>query len=313
MTVGSNIRKRRYELGMSQQELASALGYKTRSTIAKIESGENDVSQKKLLKFAEVLDIPVEYLISGNDPAVVSAFSQSASLHTDRRKHAAVILAGGKVGIQGSIPNQFIHVQGKPILAYCLEAYQDHPSIDDIYIVCLKGWETIVKDYAAQYGITKLRGLIPGGSSGADSLKNAWIYMADKYAGEDLLIIQESTRPLVRAETISALLQACEEQGSATICHSMNDYVQFDISGGEAKYVDRNSMIALQSPEAHRFSLIEEVFSKAEEINHPLSETCCTMLMYHLGYRINFLQSGINNIKIARNEDIAAFSAQIHG
>ena len=127
------------------------------------------------------------------------------------------------------------------------------------------------------------------------------------------MIIQESTRPLVRAETISALLQACEEQGSATICHSMNDYVQFDISGGAAKYVDRNSMIALQSPEAHRFSLIREVFDKAEKLSHPLSETCCTMLMYHLGYPINFLQSNINNVKIARNEDIAAFSAQIHG
>ena len=51
MSVGSNIRKKRYELKMSQQELADAMGYKTRSTIAKIESGENDVSQKKLQKF----------------------------------------------------------------------------------------------------------------------------------------------------------------------------------------------------------------------------------------------------------------------
>ena len=313
MSVGSNIRKRRYELGMSQQELASALGYRTRSTIAKIESGENDVSQKKLLRFAEVLGVTVEYLISGTGSSVPSSYPQTSALHTGRRRHAAVILAGGKVGIQGNIPSQFIHVLGKPILAYCLEAYQDHPSIDDIYIVCLKGWESIVKDYAAQYGITKLRGLVPGGVSGAASLKNALDFMAEKYADDDLMVIQESTRPLVRAETISSLLQACEEQGSATICHSMNDYVQFDISGGAAKYVDRNSMIALQSPEAHRFSLVREVFSKAEEMGHPLSETCCTMLMYHLGYSINFLQSNINNIKIARNEDIAAFSAQIHG
>ena len=65
MSVGTNIRKRRFELRMSQQELADALGYKTRSTIAKIESGENDVSQKKLLKFAEALDTTVEALITG--------------------------------------------------------------------------------------------------------------------------------------------------------------------------------------------------------------------------------------------------------
>ena len=52
MSLGDNIKKRRYELKMSQQELADAMGYKTRSTIAKIESGENDVSQKKLQKFS---------------------------------------------------------------------------------------------------------------------------------------------------------------------------------------------------------------------------------------------------------------------
>ena len=65
MPIGDNIKKRRYELKMSQQELADAMGYKTRSTIAKIESGENDVSHKKLQKFASVLDTTVESLIIG--------------------------------------------------------------------------------------------------------------------------------------------------------------------------------------------------------------------------------------------------------
>ena len=49
MSVGANIRKRRFELKMSQQELADAMGYKTRSTIAKIESGEIKPSIYKVL------------------------------------------------------------------------------------------------------------------------------------------------------------------------------------------------------------------------------------------------------------------------
>ena len=65
MSVGDNIKRRRFELRMSQQELADAMGYKTRSTIAKIESGENDVSQKKLQRFADVLDTTVEALVTG--------------------------------------------------------------------------------------------------------------------------------------------------------------------------------------------------------------------------------------------------------
>lgn len=310
MSVGDNIKKRRYELRMSQQELADAMGYKTRSTIAKIESGENDVSQKKLQKFAAALDTTVEALISGyslNAREPVPAFSGAG-----RHKNVAVILAGGKSGRnRQNIPSQFIHINGKPILVYSMDAYQAHPAVDDIYVVCLKGWENIVKAYAEQYGITKLKALIPGGSSGITSLKNALDHIKSRYREEDVVIIQEATRPMVSVEMISTLLQACSEKGSATICHSMDDYVQFHISGSRAEYMDRNTIIAIQSPEAHRLSLLNQVFEAAEKQRHPLAESCCTMLLYNLGYDINFIDSSVNNIKITREEDIAAFSALV--
>lgn len=311
MSVGANIKKRRFELRMSQQELADAMGYRTRSTIAKIESGENDVSQKKLQRFAAVLDTTAEALIAGFTPAPVVAQTAPES-NAPRNKNVAIILAGGKSGRnRQNIPSQFINVHGKPVLVYCMDAYQSHPAVDDIYVVCLKGWETIVKAYANQYGITKLRGLIPGGNSGIASLKNAVDHIKKQYKEDDLVIVQESTRPLVTAETISRLLQACTEKGSATICHSMDDYVQFNISGSRAEYVDRNAVIALQSPEAHRLRLMNEVFEKARVKMHPLTESCCTMLLYNLGYDINFIESGINNIKVTREEDLAAFGALV--
>ncbi|NCU26639.1 XRE family transcriptional regulator, partial [Candidatus Nomurabacteria bacterium] len=53
MGIGTNIKKRRFELKMSQQDLATAMGYTSKSTIAKIESGENGVSSKKLSLFAK--------------------------------------------------------------------------------------------------------------------------------------------------------------------------------------------------------------------------------------------------------------------
>ena len=143
------------------------------------------------------------------------------------------------------------------------------------------------------------------------SLKNALDRIQEKCAPNDMVIIQESTRPMVSSEMISKLLQAASEKDSATICHAMTDYVQFDVRNQRAKYVDRNTMIALQSPEAHRFSLMKEVFQKAQEKNHPLTESCCTMLLYNLGYEINFIEGNINNIKIVREEDIAAFGALV--
>jgi 2-C-methyl-D-erythritol 4-phosphate cytidylyltransferase len=310
MSVGSNIKKRRFELRMSQQELADAMGYKTRSTIAKIESGENDVSQKKLQKFASVLDTTVESLITGYAPSFTPTPAQFFENDEERNKNVVIMLAGGKSGKNNrNIPNQFIDVHGKPIIVHCLEAYQAHPSIDDIYVICLKGWEDIVKAYATQFGITKLKGLVTGGNSGVASLKNGFNYIMDKYSPEDTLIIQEATRPMVKTETISKLLLACSETGSATICHKMDNYVQFSISGDYPEYLERDSIIAMQSPEAHKFSLIKEVFEMAEASGHPLLESCCTMLMYNLGLDINFIEGGINNIKIEREEDILKFSA----
>lgn len=309
MSVGANIKKRRYQLRMSQQELADAMGYRTRSTIAKIESGENDVSQRKLQRFAAVLDTTVEALIGGHPAPVIS--NPTVAVEKMSRT-VAVILAGGKSGRnRQNIPSQFLSVQGKPILVYCMEAYQLHPAVDDIYVVCLKGWENIVKAYAQEYGITKLRKLIPGGSTGMLSLKNALEELVDRYDREDVVIIQEATRPMVSTELISSLLQACWEKGSATVCHRMDEYVQFDISRGKATYMDRNEVIALQSPEAHRLGLITGIFQRAEREGHPLTESCCTMLLYNLGFDINFIQSSVNNIKITREEDIAAFSAII--
>lgn len=56
MELHKIIRSRRIALKMTQQELAQKLGYKSTSTIAKIESGENDIPQAKLAAFAEALN-----------------------------------------------------------------------------------------------------------------------------------------------------------------------------------------------------------------------------------------------------------------
>lgn len=63
MGIGDKIKKRRLELGMSQQELAEAMGYTSKSTINKIELGKNDVTQTKVMKFANVLKTTPAYLM----------------------------------------------------------------------------------------------------------------------------------------------------------------------------------------------------------------------------------------------------------
>lgn len=67
MTLGDRIRTRREELRLSQEELAKKLGYKSRSTIAKLESGENDLTQSKVKAFAKALNTTPRWLLDYDD------------------------------------------------------------------------------------------------------------------------------------------------------------------------------------------------------------------------------------------------------
>lgn len=110
-SLGENIKNRRIELGLSQEELADKLGYKSRSTIAKIESGINDLTQSKIAAFAKVLNTTRSQLMGDSDKcAVVSPVANDLSkygIHPIKKK---------KFRMLGSI------ACGEPI--YCDEDYQ---------------------------------------------------------------------------------------------------------------------------------------------------------------------------------------------
>ena len=61
---GKKVKARREELGMTQEELAEKLGYKTKSTIAKIECGINDPVLSRVSAFAEALNTTVSYFMN---------------------------------------------------------------------------------------------------------------------------------------------------------------------------------------------------------------------------------------------------------
>ena len=77
----------------------------------------------------------------------------------ERKMTVAIIIAGGVGSRMGAdIPKQFVQVNGKPILFYTLEAFERHPMVDAIELVCIDGWQDTVRAYAKEYGISKLSG-----------------------------------------------------------------------------------------------------------------------------------------------------------
>ena len=66
-TIGNNISRIRRDLGLTQEDLAKKMGYKSKSTINKIELGINDIPQSKIVQFAQVLGTTPAELMGWNE------------------------------------------------------------------------------------------------------------------------------------------------------------------------------------------------------------------------------------------------------
>ena len=84
--------------------------------------------------------------------------------------NVAIILAGG-VGsrVGADRPKQFIEVFGKPVIVYTVEAFQNHPEIDAVEIVCIKSHIEYMKELKQTYGLNKIKWITEGGKTFQES------------------------------------------------------------------------------------------------------------------------------------------------
>lgn len=321
MSTGENIRKRRIELKMSQQELADALGYKTRSSITKIEKDSSPLSHDKLLALSHVLQTTVDYILNGvrsdSVPApgsVVSTEEMDQEPVGGKHKCVAVILAGGRNRVNSyGIPFQFVSVKDKPVIVYTMEAYQRHPLVDEIDVVCLDGWEDFLRPYAEKYNITKLKEIIPAGKTGIESVKNAVEWLTPTCRAYDVLLIQEATRPFIEPEVIANAVLCCKKYGSAVVFERMDRMTPFLLNENNTgmQHLNAYNLISVQSPEAYTMGALRQAFTEAKAINHTLDETICAVFMYHMGRDLKFCEGSHGNLRIVYDTDLKILEAMV--
>lgn len=91
MTIGERIKKRREELGISQDDIAKKLGYKSRSSINKIELGVNSLTQSKIKAIADVLATTPAYIMGWDDKASVEKNDTITDIIIKMRKNESLV------------------------------------------------------------------------------------------------------------------------------------------------------------------------------------------------------------------------------
>lgn len=222
----------------------------------------------------------------------------------------ALIIAGGSgARMNQDIPKQFLTVNEKPVIIYTLEAFEKHAEIDEIAVVCIEGWESVLSAYAKQYNITKLKAVIPGGENGQSSIRNGVYGLEAGHAPDDIVLIHDAIRPMVSAEIISDCIVKTKKYGCAiaTIpcAEAMMQTQDGEVSTGS---YPRDNLKRTQTPQGFRLGEICGLHREALKAGITNSVASCT-LMIELGHQVHFSSGSEKNIKLTTVDDLDIFKA----
>lgn len=224
-----------------------------------------------------------------------------------------LIIAGGSGKRMGQdIPKQFLNVGEKPIIVYTLEAFQNHPSIDAIVVVCINGWENILNSYAKQFNITKLAAVVEGGDCGQASIKNGLDVIKEKFNDEDIVLIHDAIRPMVSEDIISDNIAKCNLYGNATAVVPCTTVVLEKTTDDYSEnVVNRDKIYLTQTPQAF---VLKDILSAHEEAKQKgITNSVASCALYsELGRKVYYSVGAETNLKLTRPADIEIFKALLN-
>lgn len=222
----------------------------------------------------------------------------------------ALIIAGGAGNrMHQNIPKQFIIVNERPVIVYTLEAFEKHPEIDTIAVVCIDGWDQILWAYAKQFNITKLQYVVPGGENGQDSIRNGVMELEKHYFADDFVLIHDAIRPMVSAKIISDNIRVAREYGNAiTVIPCAEAMMQTEDGKVSIGSYPRDRLKRTQTPQTFKIGDICDLHRRALDAGIKNSVASCT-LKIEMGEQVYLSAGSEKNIKLTTVEDIDIFKA----
>lgn len=222
----------------------------------------------------------------------------------------AVIFAGGSGKRMNTVakPKQFLELNGKPIIVYTLEIFDNLPEIDGIIVVCIKDWIPYMNKLIRKFELSKIFEVVPGGDTGQDSIYNG-LFVAKKYGNdESVVLIHDGVRPLITEKAILDNIKMVKDTGSCITCIPATETFVVKQNDGALHIPTRSNSLIARAPQSFRLGEILSAHEKARAENiHDFIDSC-TMMSYY-GHKLSTIIGPMENIKITTPTDFFIFRA----
>ena len=219
-----------------------------------------------------------------------------------KTKCTAIVLAAGQGKRMGTkIQKQYLEIDGKPILYYSLQAFEQSELIDEIVLVVGDGQiDYCQKQMVSKYGFKKVKAIVEGGKERYHSVANGLREVEEGY-----VFIHDGARPFVTEEILQRAYDEVIKHKACVVGMPVKDTIKIADDNGFAKVTpDRNLLWQVQTPQAFETSIIKEAYKKLME-SDTINVTDDAMVAEQMpGVKVKLVVGSYENIKITTPEDL---------
>jgi 2-C-methyl-D-erythritol 4-phosphate cytidylyltransferase len=221
------------------------------------------------------------------------------SSSSTKELECAAVIVGGGTGSRFGGDKLAVTIDGRPVLAWTLKAFEETPLISSIVVVAPVGREEEFRDIAREAGISKLIAVVTGGSHRKESVLNGLRALPESSV---LVAIHDAARPLVTPHLITGCLETANAAGAASAAVPVSDTLHHaDQEGCASKTIDRSGLWAMQTPQVFRAAPLMQLLEE-QHLGNPTDEVSVALAA---GWRIPFVENREPNIKITWPSDLA--------
>lgn len=176
-------------------------------------------------------------------------------------------------------------------------------------------WHDVLRAYAKQFNITKLKWIVSGGDSGQESIRNGVYNLEGKASADDIIVIHDGIRPLVDASVLTDVLLKAKKYGNAVTSLPYNEQIFIINKEDETttkEYIPRETLRRVSTPQAYRFDMLDKRYHEAFEQGIGIYGSSYTnTMMVELGETLHFAAGSDKNIKLTTKDDLELFKAYL--